>query len=145
MCLYRSQFLTYLLYNILSCEPSRIFRDSPGNFSCPGSQARCPGNAKCCYCSDQARCIVAGDCCRKHNASYILAPICTLSYTGIEALRVTSLIAFHRTSAIFEGNVCTVPLLKHCIMVLTCCVVDCKNHGGREKFLFLITSVIRVR
>ena len=39
-------------------------------------------------------------------------------------------------SAIFEGNVHTVLLLKHCIMVLTCCVVDCKNHGGREKVSF---------
>ena len=54
----------------------------------------------------------------------------------IEALRVTSLIAFHRKSAIFDGNVHTVLLLKHCIMVLTCCVVDCKNCGGQENVSF---------
>ena len=55
----------------------------------------------------------------------------------IEALRVKSLIAFHRKSAIFDGNVHTVLLLKHCIMVLTCCVVDCKNCGGQENVSFL--------
>ena len=50
---------------------------------------------------------------------------------------MTSLIAFHRKSAIFEGNVVyTVLLLKHCIKVLTCCVVDCKNRGRRGKVSF---------
>ena len=55
--------------------------------------------------------------------SYLVQLYLTTTYiyvhNYIEALRVTSLIAFHRKSAIFEGNVCTVLLLKHCIMVLT--------------------------
>ena len=50
---------------------------------------------------------------------------------------MTSLIAFHQKSAIFEGNVCTVLLLKHCIMVLTCLRRGLQETWGTGKSFFL--------